>query len=97
MRNDGGNQRNWLLVELVGTAHRDALGAIVKATFGTSTQIRERQSGGSYLSAHDPRLHFGLGAAEQVDLEIHWPDGQIQLLLAVAANQILRAGQPPTP
>jgi hypothetical protein len=97
LRNDGGNQRHWLLVELVGTAHRDALGAIVKATFGTSTQIRERQSGGSYLSAHDPRLHFGLGAAKQVDLEIHWPDGQIQRLLAVAANQILRVEQPPTP
>ena len=97
LRNDGGHRRTWLLVELVGTVHRAALGAVVKATSGGTTQTRERQTGGSYLSAHDHRLHFGLGTATSVDLEIRWPDGEVQHLEAVAANQILRIVQSATP
>jgi hypothetical protein len=31
----------------------------------------------SYLASNDPRVHFGLGKATQVDaLEVRWPDGQ---------------------
>lgn len=97
LRNDGGNQQHWLIVELRGTEHRDALGTIVKVRFGTTTLTRERQSGGSYLSSHDPRLHFGLGAATNVDLEIRWPDGQTQQLIAVASDQILHLSQPLSP
>ena len=95
LRNDGGNQQHWLIVELVGAGHLDALGTIVTATTaGGMRQTRERQSGGSYLSAHDPRLHFGLGDATQIELEIRWPDGQIQYLKDVASDQILRVVQP---
>ncbi len=95
LRNDGGNQNNWLTVELVGAQQRDALGTLVTAIAAAGPpQIRERQSGGSYLSSHDPRLHFGLGTATQADLEIRWPDGQIQQVKDVAANQILRVVQP---
>ena len=97
LRNDGGNQQHWLIVELRGAEHRDALGTIVKVRFGTTTLTRERQSGGSYLSSHDPRLHFGLGAATNVDLEIRWPDGQTQQLIAVASDQILHLSQPLSP
>ena len=97
LRNDGGNQQPWLIVELRGAEHRDALGTIVKVRFGTTTLTRERQSGGSYLSSHDPRLHFGLGAATNVDLEIRWPDGQTQQLIAVASDQILHLSQPLSP
>jgi hypothetical protein len=33
-----------------------------------------KNSGGSYLSSHDPRVLLGLGAATKLDwLEIHWP------------------------
>ena len=97
LRNDGGNQQHWLIVELIGAGHLDALGTRVVARFGETTQVRERQSGSSYLSSHDPRLHFGLGTATSVDLEIRWPDGQKQQLPAVAADQILRLEQPTAP
>ena len=66
------------------------LGARVTVTAGGVRQVRERQSGGSYLSSHDPRLHFGLGRATKADIAIRWPDGQVQTLAAVAANQIVR-------
>ncbi len=94
LRNDGGNSHHWLLVELVGEIHPDALGARVTVTAGGVRQIRERQSAGSYLSANDPRLHFGLGAADRADVTIRWPDGSVQELTGVAADQILRVVQP---
>jgi hypothetical protein len=40
------------------------------------TQTDQIRSGGSYLSQHDLRAHFGLGSATKVDsVEIHWPSG----------------------
>ena len=34
--------------------------------------------GGSYQSAADPRLHFGLGSADgTASLEVRWPSGRI--------------------
>jgi hypothetical protein len=27
----------------------------------------------SFLSANDPHLHFGLGTAAKVSVEVHWP------------------------
>ena len=33
-----------------------------------------KAGGGSFLSAHDPRIVLGLGKASRVDsLEVHWP------------------------
>jgi hypothetical protein len=33
-----------------------------------------KNSGGSYLSSHDPREVLGIGTAEKIDsVEIHWP------------------------
>ena len=94
LRNDGGNRRHWLLVELKGALLRDGLGTRVVVTASGRRQIRERQSGGSYLSSHDPRLHFGLDQAECAEVEVHWPDGQVQRLHQVPTNQILRVVQP---
>ena len=94
LRNDGGNRQHWIELLLVGTGQRDALGTHVTVTAGGVRQVRERQSGGSYLSGHDPRLHFGLGRATKADIAIRWPDGQVQTLAAVDANQIVRVVQP---
>ena len=88
--NDGGNRNNWLLLELVGAGHRDALGARVTVTAGNVSMLRERQSGASYLSSHDPRLHFGLGRSGTARVEIVWPGGRRQVLEEVPANRILR-------
>lgn len=90
LRNDGANAHNWLTIELVGRIHPDALGTRVAVTVGGQRQLRERQSGGSYLSSSDPRLHFGLGKATKARVEITWPSGQYRLIEAVPANQILR-------
>ena len=57
-------------------------------------QKRLVQSGSSYISQEDKRLHFGLGKAEQVDsLEVIWPDGTTTARENVKANQLIEIAQ----
>src|SRR5580658_1654321 len=69
---------HFLILELEGTAsNRDGVGAKVAVTVAGRTRIAERFGGGTYASASDRRLHFGLGASRTVDLvEITWPPGR---------------------
>jgi hypothetical protein len=91
LRNDGGNANHWLSVRLLGEgANRQAVGARVIAHVGTRNQLREVRSGTGYISQDDMRLHFGLGAAAQVDsLTIRWTDGRQERLYEIAADQIV--------
>ena len=94
LRNDGGNRRHWLTLQLRGTAsNRFGLGARIRARTGTLTQTAEASTSGSIFSASDSRVHFGLGAATEADLEIRWPSGKVQALKGVAANQIIEIGE----
>ena len=93
LRNEGGNRENWIVLELSGRVQRDALGTRVIVTSGGLEQVRERQSGGSYLSSHDHRLHFGLADALSVDVEIYWPDGAEQSLRDIPANHLVKIRQ----
>ncbi len=38
-------------------------------------------------------MHFGLGDATRVDLEIRWPSGTLQILKGVAANQVIEVDE----
>ena len=96
MRNDGGNQRNWLSLRLVGTAaNRDGIGAVITVATEDRQQKIEHTNGGSFLSHSDARVHFGLGFNKSADwLEIYWPGGQVQRLEDIIANQVLVIKQP---
>lgn len=55
---------------------RDAIGATVTVRAGGREWTQLAQPGTSYLSSHDPRLHFGLGAVDAVEqVVVQWPDG----------------------
>ena len=75
LRNDSGAGNHWIGVKLQGVGcNRDAVGARVTWSAGGVQRSVLKQAGGSYLSAHDPRLVLGLGAATKVDwLEVKWP------------------------
>ena len=96
LRNDGDHDNHYLLVRTVGTkSNRDGIGARVVISIGGQTQHAEVQSGGSYLSHNDLRLHFGLGQAERVDrLEVRWPSGAVQVLSDIAVDQVLTVVEP---
>lgn len=88
----GGNGNHWLLVNAAGTrSNRDGIGAEVHlVTEDGKEQYGTVSGAGSYLSASDKRLHFGLGSNRIVKLvEIHWPSGVKQTLTNVKADQVL--------
>ncbi len=91
LRNDGGNANNWLTVSLVGTqSNRDGLGSSVKLTSEGFTQFRQAKGGMSYMSASDPRIHFGIGKRKSIEsLEITWPSGHVEHLTNVPINQFI--------
>ena len=92
LHNVGGNKQNWIKIKLLGSrCNRTAIGARVRVTAGTHTQMDEVHGGTSVMSQSDLRLHFGLGKVETVDLiEVKWPTTQkIEQFKQVKANQIL--------
>ncbi len=91
LRNDGGNRNHWLQLRLIGVrSNRDGIGARVKLSAGGFTEVDEVTGGTSYQSAHDPRLHFGLGASARVDsIEVAWPSGRVDKLTDLAADRVI--------
>ncbi len=89
--NDGGNAGNAVLVQAVGTtSNRGAIGTRLTLTAGGRRQVREVQSGSSYLAQNDLRAHFGLGVAGRAErLEVRWPDGSNEVVENVPANHIV--------
>jgi len=89
---------HFLTICLVGTASdRDAIGARVTITSGGRRQTAWRLGGGSYASASDPRLHFGLGPARRIDeIEVRWPSGRIDHFhdLPADTGYLIREGRP---
>jgi hypothetical protein len=78
-----------LMLELEGTAsNRDAVGARVAVTAGGRTQVVQHFGGGSFQSAGDPRLHFGIGEALRCELvEVRWPSGRVEQLRDLEADR----------
>jgi len=91
LRNDGGNKNNWLIIQArLPGGKSDAIGARVRITAGSLTQLRDLIPVTGYLSQADLRCHFGLDNATQADtVEIRWPNGQTTKLKDIKANQIL--------
>ena len=91
LRNDGGNQKNWIGIKLIGTrSNRDGIGTKVKLTAGGITQLAEVKSGSSYASGSDLRLLFGLAESEKVDsIEVMWQSGIKQKLEEISVNQTM--------
>ncbi len=89
LRNDVKGDNHWIKVKLIGSkSNRSAIGARVTAHYGGKTQVQEVMSQSSFYSANDLRLHFGLGDAAKVDLDIRWPNGQVQKIANLAANRL---------
>ena len=96
LRNDGGNRRNWLSLDLRGrSSNRDGVGAVVSVQVGGQKRVAYRKASSGYLSCSDPRVHFGLGDRTRVDsVEVLWPSGTVQVLKDVKVNQILTVEEP---
>jgi len=89
-----GGSNHWLTISLEGTrSNRDGFGTRIQV----NGQTQYANSGGSYESASDKRVHFGLGNAESADVYLCWPSGTRQHLKDVRADQILHVREPEHP
>jgi len=98
LHNETATQNHWILLQLVGhKSNRDAIGAEVTVLTASGPQYAIVSTAGSYLSASDKRVHFGLGQEAVVQrIEIRWPSGIRQTLKDVSADQILQIDEPAT-
>lgn len=97
LRNNIGERRNWLAIELRGTeSNRDAVGALVTVEAGGRKFTRLVSAGSGFASQQSARLYFGLGDNTQVDVvTVHWPRGRIEKFTkdgdrAIAARRLIR-------
>jgi hypothetical protein len=93
LRNNAAKGANWLGIKLEGVScNRDAIGTKIIWKAGGKTFSRLKNSGGSYLSCHDPREVLGIGSAAQIDeLEIHWapPSKRVDKLTKLEPNRYI--------
>jgi enediyne biosynthesis protein E4 len=68
-----------------------AVDAHVRATLTGRVLVRDQVAGGSYLSAFDPVLYFGLGSEARLDrLDVEWPWGSVETWRNLAAGRLHR-------
>jgi enediyne biosynthesis protein E4 len=89
--NESAKGNHWLELILIGTrSNRDGVGARVKLVSGDLVLHDQRKGGRSYQSAHDKRLHFGLGSRRKVDsIEIRWPSGMVETIKNIEIDQVI--------
>ena len=92
LENVHGGKRNWVSVQLRGKrSNSHGIGARVRLTAGSRTQVREIHLGSGYLSSPPPEAHFGLADATRIDrLEIRWPTGERQVFEDLSVNNVIR-------
>jgi Tfp pilus assembly protein PilF len=90
LRNEGGNARNWVRIELQALAdNKSAIGTKVEMYAGALYQKWEVQGASGYLSQNAAPILAGLGGEREVDvLRLLWPTGVPQDEVKLAARKL---------
>ena len=82
---------NFLRVRLVDDIHRyTTLGSRIEIQTQEGKQIIEQTSSRGMYSSSEQIAHFGLGSENLIEtVKVTWPDGSVQKLENIAANQLL--------
>jgi hypothetical protein len=88
---------HWITLRLIGhKSNRDGIGAVVELKTAAGKQWATVTTSGGYLSASDPRVHFGLGEKPTAScVEIRWPSGTAQTLTEVKPDRQIDVEEPP--
>ena len=85
-RNISPTEGHWLQVKLQGVfSNRDGIGARVKI----GNQVQEYTASQGYSSSSLAGLHFGLGAAKMVTVEVEWPGGTKLIVNNVTTDSVI--------
>jgi hypothetical protein len=90
LKNVNADKHHWVEMKLVGNGKspKDATCATVYLKANGMRMRQDVLSSGSYISANDRRVHFGLGdATDAGTAEIHWPDGKVETIKLPAADR----------
>jgi len=88
LMNQAPNRGQWLRISVLDRNGRHAHGAVVRGTVGNARKSRTVQTAGSYLAAHDPRVHFGLGTNRDLtNVSVQWPTGELESFGTLAASE----------
>ncbi len=101
MHNDSatlGSTNGYLTVTVEGTeSNRDGIGTVITATTSTGTQTQLISSGFNHGGGSQKAAFFGLGSDTSADVSITWPNGVVENLGSVSANQAIHRVEPATP
>jgi len=99
--NTAPDRGHWILVHLEGVhTNRSGYGSVVELVRKNGTSVKRWARGdGSYLAANDPRIHFGLAKAPDIDrIQVHWLGGACEAWQQTAVDRIVNlregTGQP---
>lgn len=99
LRNEVGSRRHWLGVRAIDARYRrDAVQARVVLLKNGHDVLRRVHTDGSYCSASDPRVVFGLGDdASAQNVRVEWPGGGMEEFRGLAVDRywVLERGKPP--
>ncbi|HLY42966.1 MAG TPA: CRTAC1 family protein [Terracidiphilus sp.] len=89
-------KNHWITLHLTGhKSNRDGIGAVVKVTTAAGSQWVTATTSSGYMSASDPRVHFGLGTSAVANqIEIRWPSGIVQTLTNVQGDRQVQVDEP---
>jgi enediyne biosynthesis protein E4 len=86
-RTDAAAPAHWLAVRVREPGpNADAIGGSIEVASGGSVYRREMTIGGGHSGGQLGWIHFGLGAAEQAQVVVRWPDGTTSGPMTVAAD-----------
>jgi hypothetical protein len=78
----------WLALRVTEPGpNRDAIGAWLEVRVGDVMARRELTVGGGHISGQLGWVHFGLGAANDADVRVQWPDGEVGPWIHVDADE----------
>ena len=89
LKNEGGNQYNWLQIALKGTNdNKSAIGTKVEMFAGALQQKWEIPGSSGYLGQEPAEITAGLGVEREADVvRMLWPTGVLQDELNIPANK----------
>jgi len=96
LHNETATANHWITLHLTGhKSNRDGIGAVLKLTTNHGSQWATVTTSSGYLSASDPRMHFGLGdSVSAAAIEIKWPSGIVQTLRDIKGDRQVEIDEP---
>jgi hypothetical protein len=86
-RNDTPGIGHWIEVKASQDGpNRDAIGGWIEVRVGEHVQRRELTIGGGHAGGQLTWAHFGLGAGEEAEVRVLWPDGEAEDWRKVAGD-----------